>query len=343
MNTVAAVTGLLLAAPDPLVAEVVVGHRANLERMRTLSAVYTVRSFQDGEKVSDHTLRYLRDLDGVLVREGAEGKSLTEHALLGGEVRRLTRVWPAKSSGGVRAVASRVRDITSSPRYDLWQTLCGAFSGNDLRPHDLAAVLAESDPPAAAVRDTRDGVPLVRVTRHGKPVKGTAYRADLWFDPAHGYALCRVESAGDGRSLKELSDVKEIAAGVWLPTRCVSDARASHGHYRSETVVTEVTANRPLPGGGTALPLPAGTEVKDELRGTEYKGNPDWTPAGPEKKWQPLRVAPPPDPGPYTGPTRDEPTGGPRRLLYVAAAVLLVGLGGLAAHKLLARRAGGVA
>jgi hypothetical protein len=118
------------------------------------------------------------------------------------------------------------------------------------------------------------------------------------------------------------------------------DASSPRGTHRTEYVVTELKVNEPLPAGGTALPLPAGVKVKDELRQTEYQGNPDWTPAGPETKWQPLRVAAPGDPGPDTGPTQIEPTDRSYWLLYGSAAVLAAGLVGLAVRKRLARPAG---
>jgi hypothetical protein len=345
MSALAAVAGLLLAHPDPLLAEVVAGHRANLERVRTMSAVFTVRSHQDGRPFPTHTFRYLRDPNGALLREGVEGQFLTEYALLPSEVRQLSRIWPpvgSKSNASVRVAAARMRDTSPATADDLWFALGGVFRGKDRRPHDLATVLAESNPPAKAVRENRDGTPLVKVTTHARSLTGSAHRTHWWFDPARGYILIRTESAmGDGNAWGERSELARYADGVWLPSRFVSETRVAHGFYQSETVVAEVSVNQPLPGGGTALPLPTGTEVKDELRGTTYRGNPDWTPAGPEKRWQQLSIPKPADPGPYTAATTAEPTGWTRWLLYAAGAVLAVGLIGLAARWLLSHRAEG--
>jgi hypothetical protein len=333
---------MALVAPDPLLDEVVAGHRANLDRARTLSAVYTVKLSQDGEVFSTRTFRYVRDLNGTLMREGVEGRTLIEFAVRPGEVRQLTRVWGPKGAGVKRAAAARTRDTNPVAALDLWRAVGGTFTGNDLRQHDLATVLAESDPPARAERDTRDGVSLVRVASSARPVRGPAYRAVTWFDPARGYCPIRVESElADGKAVIDRTGLTELTGGVWLPARCVSDASASHGHYVTETVVTELRANGPLPDGGSALPLPPGTTVKDELRGTEYVGRADWTPAGPERKWEQLAVGPPADTGSFTGQSEAEPVGWSRWLLVAAAGVQAVGLGGLAARKVLARRAGG--
>ena len=273
------------------------------------------------------------------MRTGVEGKSVTEYALLAGEVRLLQRVWPARPSDGARVAGARTRDTNPVGTSDLWRAVGGTFRGNDLRMHDLAAVLSDSDPPAVASRDDRDGVPLIRVVSHGKPVKGPAFRQVQWFDPARGYIPVRSEAAmSDGSSSDERSGLTQYADGVWLPTRSVSEARAPHGTYRSEIVVPELKVNEPLPAGSTTLLLPAGTNVKDELRGTEYKGNPDWTPAGPEKKWQPLRIPKPADPGPDAGPTREEPASCTRWVVIAAASLLAIGLVGLGVRRWRSRR-----
>ena len=56
MNTMFVLSTALLSAHDPLFAEVVAGQVANLERVRTLSATYTDKSFQDGKSIFDHNL-----------------------------------------------------------------------------------------------------------------------------------------------------------------------------------------------------------------------------------------------------------------------------------------------
>lgn len=147
-------------------------------------------------------------------------------------------------------------------------------------------------------------------------------------------------SGGDGSGTEEWFDFKRAADDVWLPMRQVIGAKVAAGRIFGETTVTEIAVNQPLPPGATSLTLPAGTVINDGLRDTEYKGNPDWSPAGPETPWRKLVIPAPPDPGTYAGPTQEEPVGWSRWLVYAAAALVVIGLAGLAVRKLLARRTG---
>lgn len=166
MNTLICLSGVLLATPDPLVAEVVAGHRANFGRVRTMRAVFNTRSGIEGDaRVFERTaLVYFRDPNGALVRDGVEGRMLAEHLFLGGETRSYTRVWPAKGrSPQVRAARSRSGQVPAN--FNLWLALGGELVGNELLPRGTDAVLSESDPPAQGSCDTRDGVSLIKVAR----------------------------------------------------------------------------------------------------------------------------------------------------------------------------------
>ncbi len=318
---------------DELVREVVTGHRATLDSIRTFSAAV---SFADANTAMfAKSARYLRDVERVSIQDGTPGHQLTSLLLEPGQIRQLSRSWVGtkgqklNSPRVVGCVWGLNEDLGG---IDLWRELILSFRTRANRTDQLGVAVAMPEANASALRETVDGRPMIRLNYTYYQTPETAWRVTLWHDPAKGYLVVRrdmkdVQGKWPG-SRTEVTDF--VSAGVEFPTKAtLTSSRPSDGIAITQTTtVSDVQINRPLPAGTFDLPLPAGTRITDDVRKSEYVAGPDWKPTGPEKPWSRAAIVPPAVPA--DTPTRQSATEERRGWagwLTLAAAILLVLVG----------------
>lgn len=332
MLPLALLTASLAASSDDLVEEVVVGHRATLDLIRTFSA--TVSYANSGDPSMARSSRYLRDGERSCIQFGTPGRQLIALVREPGRTRQLSKSWVGprgqKLTGPLfgAAVWLPKQEI---PGRDVWRQMALAFYTRDGRYGHLGEAVAVPGAEAAAKRDLIDGRPVIwlRYTYYLTPE--FAMRATQWHDPTKGYLVVRRDlDAVDGSRPGSRNEVTDFVAagGVEFPTKATSTVEQPDGTSVHTTTVTDLQINRPLPAGAFDLTLPAGTRVLDDVRKSEYvAAGPDWKPAGPEKPWSRVAVVPPA--APADAPTRqsaaEEPHGWTWWLVAASGAVLVVG------------------
>lgn len=334
------VAGLNVSSED-LVREVVLGHHATLDSIRTFSAKV---SFADADNARlGQSARYHRDGDRVSIHDGSAGQQLTRFVIADGRMRQLSQSWvgtKGEKLGGPRSVGAVW--LLSEPIFgvDAWVKLVLSFEYGANRYGHLETAVGQPDANPAARSDEIDGRRLIRLTYtcHYTPEAGV--QVTTWHDPARGYLVVRrvlnsLTRSGPG-STTDMTDFVQ-AGGVEFPTKATLTVPAGAGKPAvvQTTTITDLQINRPLPPGTFDLPLPPGIRVTDDVRKSEYVAGADWKPAGPEKPWSRVSVVAPA--APAGGPTQQSvaETRGWTWWLVAASGVLLV-VGSIAA---LVRRA----
>lgn len=312
---------------DDLVREVVVGHRETMDKIRTFAATV---SFNDpAEPRMGTTGRYFREAERAILRVEKQGYGTGRFLLEPGRLRMLS-VATAKPDGQRLPrpeVSAGVRPVTYGLLLNVWPDFGLAFETRSNRYVHLGVAVTEPGANPSARRETVDGRTLIRLryTYHLTPE--FAMHATQWHDPARGYLVVRRDVAtDDGSPQGGRADFTDFvsAGGVEFPTK-VTRSSEHEGSTIQTTTLTDIEINRPLPHDTFDMTLPAGTQVTDDVRKTEYLAGSDWKPTGPEKPWSSVAFTPPVA---VTGaPTRqssDHESRGWPAWLVVGSAVLLV-------------------
>jgi len=97
----------------------------------------------------------------------------------------------------------------------------------------------------------------------------------LWLDPNRGFSIVRQQRVFMyGKAKAEvweetlLTDVKQVAPGVWLPSRIVVASPRTEGLWRF--TIDEVSVNEPLDPEIFEVEIPPGVKVIDERHGISY-------------------------------------------------------------------------
>jgi hypothetical protein len=119
----------------------------------------------------------------------------------------------------------------------------------------------------------------------------------LWHDVGRNYLVRKLEIIYlDPANRFEAENVEfaEPQPGVFVPTRCVRRTWTGDQYSEFVTSLSNVVVNQPVPDQVFRLPpVPPGTELHDEVRGTKYRINGQWGRIGAEEPLVKLSVAMP--------------------------------------------------
>ncbi len=332
MNMLALVAVLVPGPTADLVREVVDGHRDTLARIRTVQGRYTFETPQSPG--TDILADYYRGGDRIRIREGREGDVVNDFLFIDGQFRQLTRQWlnrpgqpqRVKTAANIwHGDADGVNGL--NPARGLLLSFC---SDGNVYP-ELGTIAADPARRFTARRDRLDATDLIRTEYRYAVPNGATIRAVRWHDPAKSYLVVRREihptmpSGPVEPGLVVVTDFTTTPDGVYFPTRVKGGKVAAPDQPTWTEALSDVRLNRDLPPGILTLPLPPGIKVSDEVRNTEYVGDPNWRPAGPESRLQRYVIARPAADvlGGSDGlPTQSEPRSPAGRLLLVSLALL---------------------
>ncbi len=296
----------LTAMSDDLVREVVIGHRATLDLIRTFSATVSFTDANDPGLAK--AALYLRDNDRWCLHIGTHGQQLARIVSEPGRIRQHTQAWTDQRGRKLNPpqVAGRIWTTTEDVgKIEVWRGLSLSFETGIIRYDHLNVAIALPGADPVASRDSIDGRPMIRLSYTCLMRPDLTWRQTFWHDPSRGYLVVRRDlnvirrdvndaigkSAGNSIVMTDFVS----SGGIEFPTKATTtvSARGDQPATVQTTSLVDVQINRPLPSGIFDLSLPVGTRITDDVRKTEYIAGPDWKPVGPEKPWSRLAVVTP--------------------------------------------------
>ena len=165
------------------------------------------------------------------------------------------------------------------------------------------------------------------------PAEGKAWESEIHFDPSVNYLIRKVVRSKTGSRFADVEEAvqfKNCGGGIFFPERVVGRAGVGDkpSETRSESLLSDIRVNQPLPPEVFRLRYPAGISLTDSIRGTSYRVDSDGNPLSVEK---PLGTVPPPAPSRLAGPdggaeTAEEPQSRFRWILPVSIGLVAVGI-----------------
>jgi hypothetical protein len=338
-RTGVAAVALLIAPPTrvvgqdaTLVQQVLAGHNAARQSIRTLSASLRVEQLKP-----EHRLlaagTYWRIGDEVRVhQQGLEGSTI-DYRVAGGEVRQVTL--PGRAGTTPPGLAQRLTEQDFTTRTNLFAEMQLVLADADGKPRDLGALLADASAGVTAGRERLGDDECVTLSFSVASRRGPLTRFKLWHVPSKNYLIRRVEAvpeqAPDITFVSEITAWFEAAGGVIVPTTAKSESfhKGKLVHSRLSSV-TDLRVNEPIDRAVMALPkLPAGSVLRDDIARVTGKVDSNWRPIGPLEPTRPMMAPPQPAASAsegYTSQSSSEPVSVGFVILVASGSLLVIAL-----------------
>lgn len=313
------------------------GHRAACESIRTISATVVMDSV-----FPTHApwmrCAYWRSAGMVRISNGDPKRAVDDYLMDGSEIRQLGRSAP-DPRGRRGYVASRKPPSDFFCECDLEREMLFTIPGPNGGQYDLDQFLRFAKETPKASRSDLGGNECIRVRMAFDTTTGLATEVTLWFDLERNYLVRKLEASYPGdtsRGEVEILEFLEAVPGVYVPVKC--RRRSFRGRKLQQERVTtleDLHVNGRIPRGIFDLPsVPAGTILKDWIKGESYAINQDWHRIGPATPLSRITSAGLADAGPAE--YRTQSTSAARPLsswILPLALVLAVGAGAACVYR----------
>jgi hypothetical protein len=263
----------LLANEDELLQQLLEGHRAGKESIRTMHCKVEVQ----GEKVSkgqtsrfSYSGEYWRTLDAIRIRTVENGK-VTDVVVRSGEQTTLERGKPDDNKQ-LHASITPARSIPAAGG-DPWRVglLYFRFGSSSYpleelikQPHKQLAIKWVND----------DGRKLLCLEM------ASDQQLKVWFDPSYNYLACRknlsFEAHGKTETESRVVNFKEVGPGILFPERIESEYKVDGTMLsRTTAVIRDAQVNHSISDSELRIKFPTGTSVSDAIRKKVYSVDED--------------------------------------------------------------------
>lgn len=323
---------LCAADQSDLLAVVRAGHRSLRESIRTFSTSFTIHHTIPSTQVFLKG-KYSRSFDLVRVQEVHPGGNLEDYLLHKSEIRQVGRS-KLPTGGGYRYAAARRPASEFLGMGNIWTELLMEFRGSKGRPCDFDQLLESAKRPPKATRARTGGRDCIQVQVTIEDT-GADVHFTTWHDIGLNYLIRRLMVVyGDdsaNRAEVENQEFEEAQPGVFFPTKSRTDVYRNGKQVDGRlTTLSDVRINTTLPDSLFQLPtIPAGTVLRDWVKGTTYAIDGNWNPSGPSKPLIKKAFPTPADAedAKYYAQSTDEPGSWTRWLILASLVVLGIAAG----------------
>lgn len=297
---------------DPLLKEVIAGHKALRQSIRSFSAQVVTENEIPTKKLLGEG-KYWRLKDSARIQQRIGDKGFLDYLVRPNDIRIVSRFdWVQGEPTRVEASRLPGNDLTSW--CDVWGHMVLDMKGPHGEIESYETLVAQAKKLDPCRRITWNNRPCIQVVFHELNKANEELTTTFIHDIGYNYLV--VETIGKTsydrtvKYQKTMSDIGEFAPGIFFPSKTISQAE-KNGKItsKSTTTLNQITINSPLKEESLALPeIPDGTPLEDRVAGIKGTIDSNWNWIEQTGKTKPLEVVPSRNPTNFEGPTVSEPT-----------------------------------
>lgn len=297
---------------DPLLTEVIAGHNALCQSIRTFSA----QVIAETEIPTKEILRkgkYWRVKDTARIQETLPDNGLIDFLLKTTDVRIVNRFdWVNDEPTRVGAIRKSGNEWKSW--CDVWNEFVLEMRGPDAKTASYQTLVARAKKVDPCRKISWNSRPCIEVVFH--EINDANEELTTTFIHDIGYNYFVVETIGttsydkNVKFQKKLSNFENFSSGIFFPSSCILQVE-KNGKITSlqTTKLSQIKINTSIDNEQLNLPeIPDGTPLEDRVAGITGTIDSNWKWIEQTGKTKPPEVVAPRNPTHFEGPSIDEPT-----------------------------------